>query len=367
MQAHRKKNPFFLAYIVKNLYLCSVKSSFFGHIIIIVTIAILASCRCSNTTMSLHEAQEVVAHADSLWHKGKMYGVDEGDSATLAQAYERLKELSTFSRQKSEYAHACYHYGKLLRAKDDPAAAMQAFIDATRSGTKDYHILGRVYSNIGDICHLAGDFQLSYDMFERSADMFLQNGDTLSYYYALNDMAFELAEQGKKLFDGLKALVEKNRYLLPVVDAIKVTTHFDDIWYIDSISITPEMVDGYMTAVTPVIDDTEATERLREKIINSFRKEVAGSPEKLDYNKPKVSVPEPNAWKKEYYEKIKPEEERRERSKAIIEEIRGSITEHDIMQEVGRRKLKAKLMELTDGEIAKAFPEDYKEFLAIPV
>ena len=148
--------------------------------------------------MSLREAQEVVGQADSLWHEGKMYGADEGDSATLAQAYKRLKELSAFSCQKSEYAHACYHYGKLLRAKDDPAAAMQVFIDATRSGTKDYHILGRVYSNIGSICHLAGDFQLSYDMFERSADMFLQNGDTLSYYYALNDMAFELAEQGKK-------------------------------------------------------------------------------------------------------------------------------------------------------------------------
>ena len=148
--------------------------------------------------MSLREAQHVVAQADSLWHEGKMYGADEGDSATLAQAYKRLKELSAFSCQKSEYAHACYHYGKLLRAKDDPAAAMQVFIDATRSGTKDYHILGRVYSNIGSICHLAGDFQLSYDMFERSADMFLQNGDTLSYYYALNDMAFELAEQGKK-------------------------------------------------------------------------------------------------------------------------------------------------------------------------
>jgi len=139
-----------------------------------------------------------VAQADSLWHEGKMYGVDEGDSATLAQAYERLKELSAFSRQKSEYAHACYHYGRLLRAKDDPVAAMQAFLDATRSGTKDYHILGRVYSNMGDICHLAGEFQLSYDMFEKSASMFLLNGDTLSYYYALNDMAFELAEQGKK-------------------------------------------------------------------------------------------------------------------------------------------------------------------------
>lgn len=159
---------------------------------------VFSSCSRGGPGMSLNEAREVVAQADSLWHEGKMYGVDEGDSATLAQAYERLKGLSAFSRQKSEYAHACYHYGRLLREKDDPVAAMQAFLDATHSGTKDYHILGRVYSNIGSICHLAGEFQLSYDMFERSADMFLQNGDSLLYYYDLNNMAFELAEQGKK-------------------------------------------------------------------------------------------------------------------------------------------------------------------------
>ncbi|MBQ7439441.1 MAG: hypothetical protein IJ548_02230 [Paludibacteraceae bacterium] len=176
----------------------------------------IALCAC--TPRSLREAQEVVAQADSLWHEGQIYGVDGGDSATLAQAYERLKELSAVSRQLSDvsyqlsevcpfvhhtsllstYAHACYHYGKLLRAKDNPVEAMRVFIDATHSGTKDYHILGRVYSNMGDICHLAGEFQLSYDMFERSAEMFLRNGDTLLYYYLLNDMAFELAEQGKK-------------------------------------------------------------------------------------------------------------------------------------------------------------------------
>ena len=159
---------------------------------------VFSSCSRGGPGMSLNEARDVVAQADSLWHEGKIYGADEGDSAPLAQAYERLKGLSAFSRQKSEYAHACYHYGRLLRAKDDPVAALQAFLDATHSHTKDYHILGRVYSNIGDICHLAGEFQLSYDMFERSAEMFLRNSDTLLYYYLLNDMAFELAEQGKK-------------------------------------------------------------------------------------------------------------------------------------------------------------------------
>ncbi len=176
----------------------------FCRIIVFCIVICLLSCSCS--IPQHREAQEVVAQADSLWHEGKMYGVDEGDSATLAQAYKRLKEHSAFSRQKSEYAHSCYHYGKLLRAKDDPVAAMQVFIDATHSGTKDYHILGRIYSNMGSICHLAGEFQLSYDMFERSAEMFLRNSDTLLYYYLLNDMAFELAEQGKK--DEAFALLE---------------------------------------------------------------------------------------------------------------------------------------------------------------
>ena len=163
------------------------------------------------SSRAIHEAEAVVAQADSLWQAGLMYGTDAGDSLTLAQAYETLKEHSAFSRQLAEvcpfvpctsllrtYAHSCYHYGKLLRAKEHPAEAMQAFINATHSRTRDYHILGRVYSNMGSICHLAGEFQLSYDMYEKSADMFLQNGDTLAYYYGLNDMAYELAEQGNR-------------------------------------------------------------------------------------------------------------------------------------------------------------------------
>ncbi len=174
----------------------------FATIYVFIGVAIVTFMSCSHADgshISVREAQVVVAQADSLWHAGKMYGVDEGDSATLAKAYERLKEHSAFNtfvhRTPSlcTYAHACYHYGKLLRAKDNPVAAMQAFINATHSNTRDYHILGRVYSNMGDICHLAGEYQLSYDMFEKSADMFLRNGDTLLYYYDLNNMAFEKA------------------------------------------------------------------------------------------------------------------------------------------------------------------------------
>ena len=150
----------------------------------------------------MREAQEVVAHADSL-REAHLYAQNEyDDSLSLAQAYETLKEIPLPFRNGlglgSSYAHACYHYGRMLRTKDNYVEAMKVFIDATHSRTSDFHILGRIYSNMGSMCHLAGEYQLSYDMFAISADCFLQNGDSSNYFYALNSMAFELAEQGKK-------------------------------------------------------------------------------------------------------------------------------------------------------------------------
>ncbi len=156
-----------------------------------IWILVIACCAgmWSCSSHRLEEAQATVATADSLWHNGQCLS----DSAQLAQAYHTLhRRRAVYS---DEYAHACYHYGKLLRAKDDPVAAMQCFINASHSRTHDYHILGRIYSNMGSICHLAGEYALSYDMYERSANVFLQDKDTLSYYYMLNDIAYELAEQ----------------------------------------------------------------------------------------------------------------------------------------------------------------------------
>jgi len=157
-----------------------------------IVFCLATCCMMACTSPALREAQETVAQADSLWMAGKAYT----DSAGLAQAYKTLKHGQYL--HADEYAHACYHYGKLLRAKEDPAAAMECFINATHARTSDYPILGRVYNNIGDICHIAGEYALSYEMFERSANEFLKDGDTLSYYYCLNDMAFELAVQGEE-------------------------------------------------------------------------------------------------------------------------------------------------------------------------
>ena len=158
---------------------------------ILFCVIIVCLCAC-NVPSSIREARQTVAQSDSMWRAGQPCD----DSIQLAQAYEILDRWQWF--YADDYAHACYHYGRLLRQKEDPVSAMQVFINATHSRTRDYHILGRVYSNMGSICHLAGEYPLAYDMYERSANMFLKNGDTISYYYLLNDMAFELADQGKK-------------------------------------------------------------------------------------------------------------------------------------------------------------------------
>ena len=187
--------------------------------IVFLLLAGMVGHGCSSR--AIHEAEAVVAQADSLWQAGLMYGIDAGDSLTLAQAYETLGAYQFFSpftfHPSSSFTHACYHYGKLLRAKDNPVEAMQAFICATHSRTRDYHILGRVYSNMGSICHLAGDFPLSYDMYEKSANCFLADNDSLSYYFLLNDMAFELAAQ------------KDTSYICVLLDSIQTYNHSDVI------------------------------------------------------------------------------------------------------------------------------------------
>ena len=175
--------------------------------IVFLMALLMAAC----AQQGVDEARCVVAEADSLWQAGLQYGIDEGDSATLAQAYKTLEAIPLPFREGlglgSPYAHACYHYGRLLRRADDPVAAMQVFISGTHSGTKDYHILGRIYSNMGTMCHLADEFELGYDMYKMSAEFFRKAGDTTLYYYQHNAMALELAEQ--KLHDETLSVLGK--------------------------------------------------------------------------------------------------------------------------------------------------------------
>ncbi len=156
----------------------------------VLTLAALLLSGCKSR--AVEGAREVIAAADSLRAEGQGYT----DSVVIAEAYNTLEKWQYI--YPTDYVHACYHYGRLLRNNDDPVAAMQVFINGTHSRSKDYHILGRIYSNMGSISHLAGEYQLAYDMYSRSADLFLQSGDTLLYYYGLNEMAYQQTMLGQK-------------------------------------------------------------------------------------------------------------------------------------------------------------------------
>ena len=165
-------------------------------------------CACSG----VKDAQQTVAVADSLRvNHGVAYanGVPAnnvqrgvGDSLALADAYATLGHWSLI--YPDDYARACYYYGRLLRFRNDQVSAMRAFIAGTHAPYvqrliplphfRDYHILARIYSNIGTMCHLAGEFELSYEMYEQSALLFKKANEMTMHYYALNAMALELAE-----------------------------------------------------------------------------------------------------------------------------------------------------------------------------
>lgn len=153
--------------------------------------------------MPVRHAQQTIAIADSL-------RVNEGatcdDSLALAEAYSTLGHWRLI--YPNAHARACDYYGRMLRDRNDQVSAMRAFINGTHapyvqrvvplSWFNDYHILGRIYANMGDMAHMANEFSLSYDLFERSAKQYMNAGDTISYYYTLNDMAFEKAVLGDK-------------------------------------------------------------------------------------------------------------------------------------------------------------------------
>ena len=109
--------------------------------------------------------------------------------ADAAATLERVRLI-----YPTAYAHANYYYGRILRAHDNQPAAMLAFLRVIHSRTKDHAIKARAYSNMGTMSHSAGEFSLSYDMYEMSAEHFRLAGDMIAYNYARDEMAIELAE-----------------------------------------------------------------------------------------------------------------------------------------------------------------------------
>ena len=176
----------------------------------LVACAWLCSCSCRQVACGgVDDARRTIAVADSLRVNA---GMAYDDSIALVRAVEAFDTWSRRTFHPADYAKANYYYGRLLRNHGDLPAAMLAFLRAAhtdpgyparaaRTGlpfrtvsADEYAMLGRVYSNIGTMCHQAKAFELSYDVYEISGKMFMNADDTISYYYTLNSMAYECAE-----------------------------------------------------------------------------------------------------------------------------------------------------------------------------
>lgn len=95
-------------------------------------------------------------------------------------------------------AMTLYQNGKALREEGKQVEAMQTFIEAAHSETEDEALLGRVYSNMANMCRQANDHETAYEVYEMSAAHFKKTHDSLAYAYALNNMAWEQAVMGEK-------------------------------------------------------------------------------------------------------------------------------------------------------------------------
>ena len=158
--------------------------------ILLLLVGVINAC-----TPAVHESRHTLDVADSLRvNEGRLYD---------AEAYTLLGHWRLI--YPDDYARACYYYGRMLRHRGDQVAAMRAFIAGSHAPYIDrvvplpwysnYHILGRIYSNMGTMSHLADEFELGYDMYELSARSFYKADDTTAFYYALNAMALQFAEQ----------------------------------------------------------------------------------------------------------------------------------------------------------------------------
>ena len=91
-----------------------------------------------------------------------------------------------------------YEQGKTLREEGRQVEAMQVFIEAAHSGTDDEALLGRIWSNMANMCRQANDHSTAFEVYTLSAEHFRKAADTLAYAYALNNMAWEQATMGNK-------------------------------------------------------------------------------------------------------------------------------------------------------------------------
>ena len=108
---------------------------------------------------------------------------------------------------------ALYQQGRALREEGKQVEAMRTFIKATHCSTDDEGLLGRICSNMANMCRQANEHETAYKVYALSAGHFLQAEDTLAYAYALNNMAWEQAAMSHK--DSAMTLIDSAVHIYP--------------------------------------------------------------------------------------------------------------------------------------------------------
>ena len=129
--------------------------------------------------------------------------------------------LVSCAKPSHDDVQAWYEQGKTLRAQGEPQEAMALFLRAAHSGTTDEALLGRVYSNMANICRQANEHAKACQGYALSATHFASAADDLAYAYALNNMAWEQAAQAHK-DSALQLVAEALRIypLFPLTDKV---------------------------------------------------------------------------------------------------------------------------------------------------
>ena len=129
----------------------------FRPLILAGALLLLCLSSCSRV-QSIREARTIVAEADSLRNAGQSLSPfsfhlspSKSDSCAMADAAATLEPLRLI--YPTDYAHANYYYGRLLREAGNQPEAMLAFLRVVHSRTKDHEIIARAYSNIGTMCN----------------------------------------------------------------------------------------------------------------------------------------------------------------------------------------------------------------------
>lgn len=149
---------------------------------------------------------------------------------------------------------------------------------------------------------------------------------------SISEMARYIIEQlgyYHESFNRLKQVIYEYQWAIPVVDHIRVIDRCNDssvpTWEVVSFGITPECLDGFMTEAGRILQDDEAVAAWRNNIIDNFRRTANNNPDCVDFDRPCITVSQPEEWKTDYYKHIKPNLERRDRAKDVIEEIRNAM------------------------------------------